>query len=95
MDFYRLLENLPSGKCGAGSFRESLIQPFGGFEDAVKRCVERLPYLNITIPVRIEDQPDYVAITLVSRQCDEVCRRELNIDKGVEEVGPFYLQIKR
>lgn len=95
MDFYRLLENLPSGKCGGGSFRESLIQPFGGFEDAVKRCVERLPYLNITIPVRIENQPDSVAITLVRRQCDEVCRRELNIDKGIEEVGPFYLQIKR
>lgn len=95
MHLLKLLETFPLRKCGASSFRESVVQPFCGFKDAVERSVKRLPYFNITIPISIEDQPDSVAITLVSRQCDEVCRRELDVDKCIEEIGPFYLQIKR
>ena len=95
MYLLKLLQSLPLRECGASSFREGVVQPFCGFKDVVERSVQSLPYFNITIPISIKDQPDSVAVTLVSRQCDEVCRRELDIDKGIEEVGPFYLQIKR
>lgn len=95
MDYLRILESLPLRKSGASSFGERSIQPFCGFKDIVERGVESLPDFSFTIPISIEDKPDSVAITLISRQCDEVRRRELDIDKGVEEIGPFYLQIKR
>ena len=90
-----IIELLPLRKGGAISFGESPVQSFCGFKDAVEHSVERLPDLGITIPIRIEDQPDSVTISLVSRQCDVICRRELDIDKGIEEIGPFYLQIQR
>ncbi|MGP0921610.1 hypothetical protein ACJ8PF_24485, partial [Serratia sp. CY81166] len=62
----KLLESLPLRECGASSFREGVVQPFCGFKDVVERSVQSLPYFNITIPISIKDQPDSVAVTLVS-----------------------------
>lgn len=95
MNFLTSLENFPLRKRRAVFFRDSPIQPFGGFKDVVESSVERRPNFVLTVPIRIEGQPDSMTITLLSRQCDEVCRSELDIDKGIEEIGPFYLQIQR
>ncbi len=95
MDLIKMIEQIPLRECRAIPFRESLVQPFGGFEDAVKRTVQRFPCVELSIPIRIENQPDSVSISLVSRQHDEICRCELDIDNRIEEIGPFYLQIQR
>ncbi len=95
MNLFDIIEQLPLREGGATPFSKSLVQPFDGFENAFKRGIERTPGLRISIPICIENQSNSVTLSLVSRETNEICRRNLNINEAIEEVGPFYLQIKR
>ena len=90
-----MLAEIPLRESGAVAVRESRIQPLGGVPDALEGDIETRPSLILTVSISLEGDPDSMSGVLITRKQDKICRRALKVDESIEEIGPFYLQVKR